>query len=210
MSDSSSAFTSLTEALQRQIAEFLTPQDLLHLHCVSVALSRLDTDAIWKRLCQERWEPWPRYRLTAEKCQALQEQRLLPEATNWKQRYLMIEHDATRTTLRESDLHNLSWTLSYNGTGGSRIRIRFFSDPPQLFVPGFRRLPYRFVRAPPPRPEIHLARRFSAMAAELTFSRTQWLDINNFPSHLIARQRSNSEWIIVNENVVLTSRGAMG
>ena len=38
-----------------------------------------------------------------------------------------------------------------------------------------------------------------------TISTTQWLNINNFPTHYIARHPVNATWIILNDNVVMFS-----
>jgi len=200
-----SPFVSLIdEAVKLQIAEYLGPQDLLHYQCTSKELSGLDTDLIWKKLCQDRWEPWPRYRLTPERHEQLD--LLLPHAKTWKERYLITEQDATRTVLRESDLLNLQWYLSFvlsgiRGEGRTDHLPIVFTEANLLLVPTFHPMPYRIVNESPQRyPPTHIR---PSVRGDYPFSNTQWFDINSFPQHYIARNKSTAEWLIVNEYVMM-------
>lgn len=213
-SSSPISFTCLTQALKLYVAEFLSPRDLLAYQSTCREMAQLPTNAHWRALCRQRWEPWPRYRLTTAR-----EQDLLLESSSssslaggntWKQRYWTVERDATRTTLYESDLHQLDWYLSFvlsgiRGEGRSdHCRVVFEQESQTMLVPGFPPLPYRIVNEPPPAHASQTMIRLS-LRGDQPFSTTQWLDINSFPCHFISRKKSNAEWLIVNQNVVIVS-----
>lgn len=196
-------FSLLREDLQLHIAAFLPPQDLLHYQCVSKELASLNTDSIWKKRCQKRWQPWPRFRLTEEKHDELDQ--TLPN-TSWQQRYISIEQEATRTELRASDLQNLQWYLSFvlsgiRGEGRSDHMKVSFTAANLLVVPGHPPLFYRIFNLPPP-PSDHIRQ---TLRGDRPFSTTQYLKISDFPAHFIARKANDAEWLIVNENVMMVS-----
>jgi len=198
-----SQFSSLTEDLVRHVATFLSAKSLLELQCVSSDLSRLDTEMIWKELCKKRWEPWPRYRLTSKRIQEFEEN-LFP-GVSWKDHYRRIEREATCIEIKESDLLNLSWYLSFSLSGvrgesnSDFVRVHF--TPEFLMVPGYPPLPYEIMdESPPSSSHIRPNRK-----GDRPFSMKQWLRIANFPPHFIARRRSNAEWMIFNENVKIVS-----
>ena len=120
--------TLMTDDLVLQVASFLPARDLLQFQCVSSKISKLDTDKIWKRHCQTRWEPWPRYRLTPEK---LKEFCSSHPNLKWKDHYRRIEAEATCTRIQRCDLLDLEWYLSFalSGVRGETrsdfLRVRF-------------------------------------------------------------------------------------
>jgi len=204
MNENTSRFSSLTDDLVRHVATFLPAKNLLQLQCVSSDLSRLNTDRIWKDLCEKRWESWPRYRLTPERMQAFKEN--FP-GVEWKNHYRRIEREATCTELKQSDVLNLSWYLSFNLSGvrgetnSDFMRVHF--TPRGLLVPGYPPLPYKIVdEAPPSSSYIRSNRR-----GDQQFSTKQYLQIADFPPHFVTRKLSNAEWLIVNENVTIVSSG---
>ena len=195
-------FSSISDDLVKHIASFLPPKDLLQFQCISSDLSRLDTDMIWKNLCQKRWDPWPRYRLTPERIQELNGN--FP-GVSWKDHYRRIEREATCIEIKQSDFLNLCWYLSFNLSG---VRGETQSDwqkvhftPQFLMVPGYPPLPYAIMDDPPPR-SLHIR---PNRKGDQPFSTKQWLQIADFPSHGITRRLSNAEWMIVNENVTIVS-----
>lgn len=200
-------FAALTDSLQLHVAEFLAPQDLLCFHCTCQQMALLDTEALWHGWCRQRWEPWPRYRLNQARLRAL-DTNVIPNKS-WKQRYVQVEREATRTTLRQDDLVNLDWYLCFVLSAGIRgetrsdpLPITFFESG-QLQVPGYDLLPCRIHNQAPPRSPEHCIRH--DLRGDRPFSRTQWIDINDFPSHFVARQASTAEWLICNEFVVMVS-----
>jgi hypothetical protein len=191
----------LTDELLLYIAEFLPAQDLLRFQSVSNHFAALDTDSIWKERCKQRWQPWPRYRLSERR------QNALPN-TSWKQRYLAIEREATRTHLRMSDLQNSKWYLSFVLPGvrvreGRSEHIEVVFRANLLFVPGHH-VPYRYeiVNEPPPALPNHIR---ATLHGDRPFSNRQWLRISTFPVHFVTRKASDAEWLIVNENVIMVS-----
>jgi hypothetical protein len=210
------SFASLTEDLLLEIAQFVPAQDLLNFQCASIALSKLDTEKIWKTLCAKRWEPWPRYRLTADRVAALDRMDLLPSNTTtsiWKNRYRDIEREATRTKLELSDLQdtaNVRWYLAFilSGVRGEArsdfIPVQFNTDN-YLVVPGHPPMSYQIVEGPPP-PSSRIR---ADIRGDGPFSDSHYLRIVDFPAHVISRQRSNAEWLIINEFVIMVSRSGL-
>lgn len=197
-------FCLLTHDLVLQISSFLPARDLLEFHCASREFSRLDTGHLWKDLCEKRWKPWPRYRLTANRLSELDTQ-IMPN-TSWKDRYRRIEVEATCNTLEPSHLLDLRWYLSFalSGVRGESrsdfLPVQFFEET--LDVPGYPPLPYALVNEPPPSSPVHIR---PSQRGEQPFSTREWLRISDFPPHFITRQPSNAEWLIVNENVTFIS-----
>mmetsp|Transcript_1965 Transcript_1965/g.4248 ORF Transcript_1965/g.4248 Transcript_1965/m.4248 type:complete len:200 (+) Transcript_1965:60-659(+) len=188
-----SPFSALNEDLVLQIVSYLPPKDLLQCQCVSPHFSGLDTDTLWKDHCRRRWDPWPRYRMTQK-----------PSGSDWKKLFYSVEKKATRTELTAADL-NLRWYISFTLSG---VRGETRSDLMEVFfrnnylvVPGFPPLPYE-IKATPPPSSAHLRDR---QRGDRPFSTTHWLSISDFPPHFITRKRSNAEWLITNENVMLIS-----
>jgi hypothetical protein len=211
------SFASLTDDLLLEIAKFVPAHDLLNFQCASIALSKLDTDKVWKTLCAKRWEPWPRYRLTADRLAAYDRVDILPNNNNttsiWKNRYRDMEREATRTKLELSDLQdttNVRWYLAFilSGVRGEArsefIPIQFSTDN-HLIAPGHPPMPYQIVEErPPPSSRIR-----ADIRGDGPFSDTHYLQIVDFPAHVISRQRSNAEWLIVNEFVIMVSRSGL-
>jgi hypothetical protein len=196
-------FPSLTEELLLQVAEFLPAEDVLRFQSVSKETNQLNTDKLWKKLCETRWNPWPRYRLTEARGKDLDEQ--MPN-TSWKDRYMAIEQDATRTELRESDLHNLRWYLCFvlsgiRGEGRSdHMPVRFLPCN-IVMVPQYPPLTYQIIQETPPSSS-HIR---STLRGDQPFSNHQWLQISHFPPHFVTRKQADAEWLIVNENVMMVS-----
>mmetsp|Transcript_4207 Transcript_4207/g.5537 ORF Transcript_4207/g.5537 Transcript_4207/m.5537 type:complete len:219 (+) Transcript_4207:101-757(+) len=197
--------TRLSEDLALQIAAFLPPQELLSFQCVTLNHSGLDTSRLWLNLCKKRWEPWPRFRLTEERVQELQVQ-LAPQSS-WKNLYLQVEKEATRMELRNVDLCDLSWYLSFSLSGvrgetRSPLMSVHFSPNGVLHVPGYAPLDYEIMPTRPPSEDSSLREN---QRGDRPFSIRQWLRISNFPPHFITRKESDAEWLIVNDNVALVS-----
>lgn len=208
---SAASFSSLREELLLNIADYLPPKELLRFQCVSKELSELNTEPIWEKRCDERWKPWPRYRLTIEKRNELDSAGSVTSRMTWKMRYFAIEKDATRNTLRSHDLHNLRWYLSFvlsgiRGEGRSDHVAVEFAFGQVLLVPGYPPLSYKLVNEAPPSTGDHVRQN---LRGDQPFSNTQYLRISDFPPHFISRKSSDAEWLIVNENVMMVSRGEM-
>lgn len=229
------SLSSLADELLLRVAEYLPVSDLVRYQGLAKKFRGLDADAtVWKRRCEARWEPWPRYRLTRERHAELllleegdnddgrEEQRphpasLPPRRRFWESRYAETEREASRSELRPSDLHGLRWHLSFvlSGVRGETmsdpVEVAFDPTTSSLLVPGYPPLPYRIVllgggddgrvglldsQRSRIRPDLRGDRPFSA---------THYVEISNFPPHLVSRKRSDAEWLIVNENVVIVS-----
>lgn len=196
------SLSSLTEDVALEIASYLSAEDLLHLQCVSSRFSCLDTAHAWRNLCQWRWKQWSRYELTPERLDKLNKQ---CSNVTWKDHYRRVERDATRMTLKKSDLLDLCWFLSFvlsgvRGETNSDIqRVQFTSDA--LFVPGYPPLNYEIVNETPPSSS-HIRKN---RMGDQPFSAKQWLKIADYPPHFITRRLSSAEWLITNESVTLVS-----
>lgn len=206
---STASFSNLREELLLNIAGYLLPGDLLRFQCVSKELSDLNTESIWERRCEDQWNPWPRYRLTDEKRNELDSAGASTFRMTWKRRYFVIEEDATRNTLRSQDLRNLKWYLSFvlsgiRGEGRSDHVSVEFAFGEVLLVPGYPPLPYQIVNETPPTTGDHIRQN---LRGDRPFSKTQYFRISEFPPHFISRKSSDAEWLIVNENVIMVSRG---
>jgi len=204
----SSPFSKLTEDFLLIFAGYLSPKDLLRYQCVSRELSDLDMESIWECRCEERWKPWPRYQLTDERRNDLDSAGSITSRMTWKQRYFSIEDDATRMTLRSEDLRSLKWYLSWvmSGVRGKGRSDHFpveFAIGETLLVPGYPPLPYSIVNEPPPTDDFIRQN----LRGDRPFSKMQYLRINDFPPHFITRKSSDAEWLIVNANVIMVSRG---
>ena len=227
---SRSPFSSLLteDALLLQIAKFLPARDLLSFQCLSRKYAALPTDElVWKGLCEKRWKNWKRYHCYLSAYVDRDDHRLLVEHIykhkkypTWQQRYIMVEHDATRISLRQRDLGVRTWHIIFyamaEGRHSEAHRIRFVPHLNRVIVPGYPVMPFNFVDASPPTPPSDSIRRKLAMfcqtddgdqpnGATPTISTTQWLNINDFPTHYIARHPVNATWIILNDNVVMFS-----
>jgi len=193
---------SLTEDLALEIASYLPAEDLLHFQCVSLHFSCLNTAHVWRHLCQWRWKHWSRYELTPERLDKLNHH---CSSATWKDHYQRVELDATRMTLKKSDLFDLCWFLSFalsgvRGETRSDIqRVHFNSDA--LFVPGYPPLNYNIVNETPPSSS-HIRK---SRMGDQPFSTKQWLQIAEYPPHFITRRLSSAEWLIANESVMLVS-----
>ena len=203
------SFSNLREELLLSVAGYLSPRDLLRFQCVSKELSHLNTESIWERRCEERWKPWPRYQLTDKKRIELDSAGSATFRMAWKRRYKVIEEDATRNTLRSHDLQNLKWYLSFvlsgiRGEGRSDHVPVEFAFGEVLLVPGYPPLSYQIINETPPSTDDHIRQN---LRGDQPFSRKQYLGISNFPPHFISRKSSDAEWLIVNQSVMMVSRG---
>jgi hypothetical protein len=202
----------LTDELLLYIAGFLPVQDLLRFQSVSIHFADLDTDSIWKERCKLRWEPWPRYRLNERREVALDSITEMPN-TSWKQRYLAIEREATRTQLQMSDLRRSKWYLSFvlppgvlrvsEGGRSEHVEVVFRANPNVLIVPAYHLpLPYEIMKEAPPTRPTHIRATFRG---DRPFSNRQWLRIGRLPVHFVTRKASDAEWLLVNENHIFVS-----
>lgn len=203
------SFSGLREELLLHVAGYLPARDLLQFQCVSKELSELETEIIWEQRCEARWKPWARFRLTDDKRKELDAGGSATYGMTWKRRYLLIEKEATRTTLRSEDLRNLDWYLSFvlsgiRGEGRSDHVSVEFAIGEVLLVPGYPPLRYQIVNESPPGKDINIRQN---LRGDRPFSKKQYLRISDFPPHFITRRESNAEWLIVNENVIMVSRG---
>ncbi|CAB9509214.1 expressed unknown protein [Seminavis robusta] len=204
------SFSCLTEELLLNVAEFLPAKDLLQFQCVSSELASLKTDSIWKQRCRDRWAPWPRFQLTSKREEELNRRfSSSDDQKSWKVRYQLVEQQATCTELTLEDLQNLQWYLSFIISGVHRgetnsqlIPIQFCRNN-HLMMMGHPPLPYQIICDTPP-PSDHIR---SGLRGDRPFSNTQYLQISEFPAHFITRKKSNAEWMIVNENVLIVSTG---
>ena len=221
-------FLKLREELTLYIASYLPPFDLLRYQCTSKELSTLYTEPIWEKLCEKRWKTWPRYRLTEERRNDIIDPNsdnnnnndnnnntvgLLSNTSSWKERYFIIEQDATRMELRSEDLRNLNWYLCFvvsgirgEGLSGDHLSVEFTITGDYLLVPGYPPLPTQLIHQAPPTTGNHIRQ---TLRGDQPFSTTQYLAISNFPPHFITRKSSDAEWLIVNENVMMVSRGVI-
>ena len=117
-SSSPISFASLTQQALKlfYVAEFLSPRDLLAYQSTCREMAQLYRQAligVRNCRCRQRWEPWPRYRLTTAREQDLLLESSAWGGSSWKKRwYGTVERDTTRTTLYETDLHQLDWYLT--------------------------------------------------------------------------------------------------
>ncbi|CAB9512010.1 expressed unknown protein [Seminavis robusta] len=202
------SFSCLTEELLLSVAEFLPAKDLLQFQCVSRDLAALETDTIWKQRCQDRWAPWPRFKLASKRQEELEREFSSVDQKSWKVRYGLVEQQATCTELTIDDLHNLQWYLSFilsgvRGESNTQLMPIRFCRNNHLAVMGHPPLPYRIVQDTPPSSD-HIR---SGLRGDRPFSDTQYVQISEFPAHFVTRKQSNAEWMIVNENVLIVSTG---
>ena len=218
----------LPDELIVQVASNLAPSGLLRLLASCRRLHSLPTDALWKAFCEARWEPWPRYRLSAERVRWLDAQETLPRA--WIGRYRHFEADALRTEISAAELIELSWNFNFTPQAGGRGRESLvparFSDA-HLHVPGYPPLPYALRSgsgASTGGPEASsVAAALSTVRALMTSLLStepeaaapagsevepQQMLIAHFPPHRIRRYREEMEWVIENENVNIVSCAA--
>jgi hypothetical protein len=111
------SFSGLPDALLKDIARFLPPEDLCRFEMIDRRTNGLDTQDLWEQICKARWEQWPRYRLTPARLQWLEEN--LP-TLNWKDRYVWAEEDATRTRITWEELEAMSWYFNFTPQAGGR------------------------------------------------------------------------------------------
>jgi len=202
--DPAASFDSMTQDLLLQIAGFLQPKDLLQLQCTSRETYVLDTNELWHLHCNQRWQPWPRYRMTTTRMVQLDS--LMPNTT-WQQRYLAMEKEAMKTVMNPEEFQQLDWYLSFvlsgiRGEGRSDHMPVKFTPSGVLLVPGHPPLPYELLNEKPPTTPCHIR---SNLRGDQPFSDRQWLRISSFPPHFITKKKSNAEWLIVNENVMMVS-----
>jgi len=124
MSSSTASFSNLREELLLSVAGYLPPRDLLRFQCVSKELFNLNTESIWERRCEERWEPWPRYQLTDEKRNELDSAGSATFRMTWKRRYFVIEEDATIARSTKSEMVFEFRFVGNTGRGSIRSRSR--------------------------------------------------------------------------------------
>lgn len=172
----------LPDALWKCIASFLSPRDLCQFEMVDRRNHQLDTDELWEKICQDRWMPWPKYRLTPERRAWMQENH---SNLNWKGRYVWAEADATRTRIDWEELEELSWYFNFvpeaGGRGNETLQTCQFLQG-FLFLSQYLPMPYRL--------EVE--------------DGIQYLRIYHFPPHRIDRL-PNTEWLITNTNVTFVS-----
>lgn len=198
-------FSSLADDLVLQVAAFLPPSDLTQLESVSTYVSHLNTDTLWKNLCQHRWQHWPRYQLTPEKWQELESS--IPRV-RWKDRYRLTEHDVARTEITDEEIEKLGWyfnfTLGAGGLRGDTLQRCFFKSG-LLFLEDYPPLPYEIKTYATPKPARSRWDVNGQTGQTGQTSTRQWLKIAHFPPHFISRLSESAEWLIANENVTFVS-----
>uniref|UniRef100_A0A7S4SW47 F-box domain-containing protein n=1 Tax=Ditylum brightwellii TaxID=49249 RepID=A0A7S4SW47_9STRA len=196
---------SLPDELLLSVSSFAPPKDLLNLQCVCSRLHALDTDFIWQNLCKQRWQNWPRYKLTPSRLEWMDDNLLL---SNWKERFLWAEEDFARTKITREELEELDWSLNFTAIAGGRGEettrwCKFRSG--FLLIPVFMPLPYEIYDEKSPSP----CTRFNNVKDDSVKTCTeQWLKISNFDPHHISRSTIDGEWIITNNNVTIVSNDA--
>jgi len=208
-------FSSLADELLLHAASFLAPVDLLQLECLSSYTNHLDTDIIWRKACQRRWQKWPMYQslLTSEERSSrssgrnrCNDPRLV--GVGWKEKYRIVECDVIRTEITMEELEDLNWYFNYT-TGAHRILdvtlLKCSFKDSFLFLEGYPPLPVYIKEQEPPQPPPN--QWFSICADEFAarpFSKRQWLQIAEFEPHFISRTH-DAEWLIMTVNVTFVS-----
>jgi hypothetical protein len=176
------SFSTLPDALLKDIASFLPPEDLGRFEMVDKRAYRLDFDDLWHKLCSKRWKAWPRYRMTDERLVWIRENL---SNLNWKGLFVWTEEDAKRIRITWEELEALSWFFNFTphagGRGTATLQKCHFNQG-LLFLRQYRPMPYRLE----------------------VVDGLQYLRIYHFPPHRVDRL-PNAEWLITNVNVTFVS-----
>ena len=140
----------LPDEILLNVAQFLHPRELLRCGAASRRMRALETDSLWRSICDQRWRAWPRYRLTTARERELD---ATMSELSWKERYRYFEADAARTHITEAELSSLRWHFNFTPQAGGRgmatlVPARFGNG--QLTLPGYPTLPYRLRPVAPP------------------------------------------------------------
>ncbi|KAG7364609.1 hypothetical protein IV203_037811 [Nitzschia inconspicua] len=177
-------FSDLPDTLVKNVASFLPPRDLCRFEMVDRWTHQLDTDELWKTICENRWKQLPRYRLTPARLEWIREN--LP-SMNWKRRFVWVEDDATRTRITWEEMEAHTWYFNFTpeagGRGSDTLQTCRFSQG-FLFLSQYLPMPYRLE----------------------VLDGVQYLRIYHFPPHRVDRL-PNAEWLITNINVTFVSCG---
>ena len=171
------------DAVLLSVAFYLDGDDLMRLELISKKIRGLNESLdreVWQELCHRRWMAWPRYRW-----KNLQESHHHLTNKTWKQKYLWVEADYSRTRITMGELETSHWYFNFTpeaGGRGSETLTRCFFERGWMLVDGWPPLKCQLVDG----------------------GRVQKMYINNFPPHTVKR-RANGEWIIKNQNVAVVS-----
>jgi hypothetical protein len=177
------SFSTLPDALILTIASFLQATELYRLEKIDKRTHRLETDELWQKLCEWRWAPWPRYKLTPARMDWINENL---SDMKWKGRYVWGEEDARRARITWEELESLKWFFNFTPHAGGRGQETLQKCQFQqgfMFLSQYLPMPYRLE----------------------VVDGVQYLRIYHFPPHRIDRLRCCAEWIMTNENVTLVS-----
>jgi hypothetical protein len=204
---------SLPDELLVAALSFASARDLIDAQSTAKRLRNLDTDALWKTLCQHRWKDWPMY--------VNRSMESIP-GSSWKDRYIWVEEDCARTELIIDELQRLEWNFNFlpwanrNPAGDTVSRCYFVGGRLYLlkYLWIYPRLDYEIVddttnivdvgdnvMDEPLQAAAALAR-----TSHPRCSQTQQVRVAHFPQHRVART-SQGGWLLWNENVVFFSDG---
>eukprot|EP00531_Pseudo-nitzschia_arenysensis_P013691 CAMPEP_0116118564 /NCGR_PEP_ID=MMETSP0329-20121206/2170_1 /TAXON_ID=697910 /ORGANISM="Pseudo-nitzschia arenysensis, Strain B593" /LENGTH=200 /DNA_ID=CAMNT_0003612197 /DNA_START=89 /DNA_END=691 /DNA_ORIENTATION=- len=184
MEASSQLESMIPDAILLAIASYLDEDDLMRYELISKKFRSLSDSLdkeVWQKICHRRWMAWPRYRW-----EILQESHHDLIRKTWKQRYLWVEMDYSRTRITLEELETSQWYCNFTpeaGGRGSETLTRCFFGTGFMIVLGW----------PPLRCQL------------VDGEHEQKLYVNDFPPHSIERQASNGEWVIKNQKVICVS-----
>ncbi len=181
---SSQLESTVPDAILLDIASYLDGTDLMQFELISNKFRSLNDSLdkeVWQQICHKRWMAWPRYRW-----KNLQESHRHLIRKTWKQRYLWVEMDYSRTRITVEELETSQWYFNFTpeaGGRGSETLTRCFFGRGFMIVFGWPPLRCRLVDD----------------------ENQQKLYVSDFPPHTIERRASNGEWVIKNQNVICVS-----
>lgn len=173
----------IPDAMLLTIAMYLEADELMRFEILSKKFCGLKENLdkeVWQVVCHRRWKDWPRYRW-----ENLRKSHANLTTKTWKQRYLWVGADYSRTLITTEELETRLWYFNFTPESGGRgletmRKCGFFRN--NMFVPGYPPLGYELVVS----------------------GQRQWLHIGMFPPHTVDRL-ANGEWIIKNQNVTFVS-----
>ena len=184
-SSSSLLESMVPDAILLAAASCLEGSELMQLEMVSKKFHNLKEDLekeVWKDICHRRWNNIPRYRW-----EKLEKAQPILVTKSWKQRYLWVEKDCSRTEITWEDLQKSEWYFNFKPCAGGRglqtLQKCFFPQKGSMTLMGW---------PAPLRCQLVQGRRHQLML------------INEFPPHAIDRCK-NGEWCIQNQNVLIVS-----
>ena len=177
------------DAMLLAVASYLEGDDLMRFELISKkfrALEEILDKETWRDVCQRRWRDWPRYRW-----ENLQKSHLRLTNKTWKQRYLWVEADYSRSKMTIEELEGGIWYFNFVPEMGGRgldTLTRCFFGRGFMIVPGFPPFHYRLVED----------------------GGHQKVYVHIFPPMTVERLASNGEWVMKNPNVTCVSSHETG